>query len=554
MSGKAEELSKIKKKQKEWEDTTLRESLKSTPEREVFSEFPKQRLYTPRDIAHLDYLRDLGFPGEYPYTRGIHPTMYRSRLWGMAQYSGFGMPEDTNKRFKLLLDQGQTGVSLACDLPTQLGYNPDDALASFEVGVVGVSCPSLKEAETIFAGIPLDRVSIRGSICHPHIVLWSMYMAVAEKQGAPIDRMSGNVHSDCLQEYLGRGTHIFPPKGAMRLALDFMEYGMKHIPRLSYQINAYTVRESGATLIQEGAYAMATAIAFIEGALERGLSVDEVAPRLSFNSAVHMNLFDEIAKFRALRRLWARTLKERFGARHPSSMRLSTGPGTGGSTFRAQEPENNIIRATVEALAAVLGGVTYLHVAAFDEAHAIPTEKSATLALRTQQLIAYESGVTEVVDPVGGSYYVEALTDLIEEGVSNYLGEIESRGGIEKAIESGWMQAEISRSAYRKQNEIDEGKRIIVGVNKFASGERPAFEIHRVDPSIAEEMKRRVRKLRQERDNVKVQHSLAELRKAAEGKGNLVPFTLEAVRSYATIGEICGVLREVLGEYRSSAF
>jgi len=548
------ELSKVEEKQKEWEDTTLRESLEKNPEREIFSELPKQRLYTPKDIAQLDYLRDLGFPGEYPYTRGIHPTMYRSRLWGMAQYSGFGTPEDTNQRFKLLLDQGQDGVSLACDLPTQLGYDPDNALVSSEVGVVGVSCPSLKEVEIIFHGIPLDRISIRGSICHLHIVLWSMYMAVAEKQGVPIHKLSGNVHSDCLQEYLGRGAYIFPPEGAMRLALDFMEYGIKHTPKISYQINAYTLRESGATLVQEGAYAMATAIAFVEGELKRGLSVDDIVPRLSFNSAVHVNFFDEIAKFRALRRLWAKTLRERFGATNPASLRLSIGPGTGGSTFTAQEPENNIVRATIETLAAALGGVTYFHVAGFDEGHAIPTQRAATLALRTQQIVAYESGVAEVVDPLGGSYYVEALTNKIEEEISNYLLEIESRGGIIKAVESGWMQAEIAHSAYNKQKEIEEGKRVIVGVNKFGSGERPVFKIHRADPGIAEEMKQRVRKLREERNNPKVQHSLEELRKAAQGKENLVPFVFEAVKSYATIGEICSTLREVLGAYSEATF
>jgi len=550
----AEELSNLEARQKEWEDSTLKESLQRNPEGEIFTELSKQRLYTPKDIAHLDYLRDLGFPGEYPYTRGIHPTMYRSRLWGMAQYSGFGTPEDTNHRFKLLLEQGQTGVSLACDLPTQLGYDPDEDLASSEVGVVGVSCPSLKEAEVIFDGIPLERISIRGSICHPHIVLWSMYMAVLEKQGGRLDRLSGNINSDCFQEYLGRGAYIFPPEGAMRLALDVMEYGIKHLPRLSYYVNAYTIRESGATLIQEAAYAMAAEMAFIQGALERGLSVDDIAPRLALNCAVHMNLFDEVAKFRALRRLWARILKEKFGAKNPASMRLSIGPGTGGSTFMAQEPKNNIMRATIEALAAVLGGVTYLHVAAFDEAYATPSEESATLALRTQHIVAHESGVTEVVDPLGGSYYVESLTDQIEEGVSNYLQQIESRGGIIKAIESGWLPAEIATSAYKKQKEIEEGKRVIVGVNKFASGEKSVFEIQRPDPLVAEQMQQRVRQLRQQRDNTRVQRSLEELGKAAEGKENLVPFVLQAVKSYATIGEICTTFRKVLGEYRGSAF
>ncbi|MBI4296869.1 MAG: methylmalonyl-CoA mutase [Chloroflexi bacterium] len=554
MTGKDDELARIEAKQKEWEETTLKDSLKTSSEREFSSEFPKERLYTPKDIADSDYLRDLGFPGAYPYTRGIHPTMFRSRLWGMAQYSGFGTPEDTNKRFKFLLSQGQTGVSLACDLPTQLGYDPDDPLAESEVGVVGVSMPSLREAEIVFDGIPLDRTSIRGSICHPHMVIWAMYMAVAEKQGVPANKLSGTVHNDVLQEYLGRGAYIFPPRGAMRLTLDFIEYSVKNIPKLSYLVNAYTIRESGGTLIQEGAYAMAAAIAFMQAGLEKDISIDDIAPRLSFNSAVHMDFFDEVAKFRAWRRLWAKTLTERFGAKKPASARLSVGPGTGGSTFTAQEPENNIVRGAIEALAAILGGVTYLHVAAFDEAHAIPTEKSAALALWTQQLIAYESGVTEVVDPLGGSYYVEALTNRIEQEISDYLREIESHGGIVKAIESGWMQAEISQSAYIKQKEIDAGKRIIVGVNNSVTKEPPAFDVHKSDPSVAEEMKRRVIKLKQERDSARVQQTLDALRKAAQGKENLVPFTLDAVKSYATIGEICGVLRQVLGEYQSPVF
>lgn len=546
-----EKLTEIEKKQKDWEETTLKQSIEASPEREILSELPKQRLYTPLDLDGSDYLRDLGFPGEYPYTRGIHPTMYRSRLWNMAQYSGFGTPEDTNKRFKLLLSEGQTGVSLACDLPTQLGYDSDNPLVESEVGVIGVACPSLKEAETIFDGIPLDRITIRGSIDHPHMILWSMYMATAEKQGVSSDKLGGNVVSDCLQEYLGRGTYIFSPRGAMRLSLDFIEYGVKHIPQVSYQIaNGYSYRESGGTLVQEAAISLAIAITFIEAALERGIDIDDFAPRLSFNSAVHMNLFDEVAKFRALRRLWARTLRERFGAKKPSSLRLSIGPGTGGSTFTAQQAENNIVRATIEALAAILGGVTYLHVAGFDEGHAIPSEKAATIGLRTQQILAYESGVTDVVDPLGGSYYVEALTDKIEKGVIDYLEKIEARGGMVKAIESGWMQQELARSAYQRQKEIEEQKRIIVGVNKFGSTEKIAYEVHKANPKVLEEMKRRLEKLRKERDNSAVQRRLRELSKAAQGKDNLVPFVLDAVKSYATIGEICGVLREVLGEYQ----
>lgn len=543
-------LTQLKNRRKEWEAGPLRKAIEESPERTVCSEIPKKRLYTPEDLADFDYLRDLEFPGNYPYTRGIHPTMYRSRLWGMAEYAGFGMPEETNERWKFLLGQGQTGVSLACDLPTQLGYDPDNPLAGPEIGVVGASCPSLKEAEVLFDGIPLDRITIRGSINHPHIVLWAMYMAVAEKQGVPPEKMGGNVHWDCLNEYVGRGAYIFPPEGAMRLALDFLEYGLKHIPKLSYMVNAYTIRESGATLIQEGAYALAAGSAFLSAALQRGIDVDDFAPRLSFNHAVHMNLFEEVAKFRALRRLWARILKDKFGAKKPASLRFRTGPATGGSTFTAQEPENNIARATLESLAAVLGGATYLHTASYDEAFAIPTEKSVRIALKTQLILAYESGLTEVVDPLGGSYYVESLTDEIEGKVKDYLEEIERKGGIIEAIKSGWFQSEIARSAYQKQKEIQEGKRVIVGVNKFVSDEKPNFKLHKADKKVAREMKGRVKRLRKERDNRKVQQALSTLQCMAEGDENLVPFVVKAVKAYATIGEICDVFRHVFGEYR----
>lgn len=547
-------LALIKKAKKTWEEKTLKESLEKSPEKEMFSEIPKKRLYTPEDVADMDYMRDLGFPGDYPYLRGIHPTMYRSRLWGMAEYSGFGMPEETNRRWKFLLHQGQTGVSLACDLPTQLGYDPDYSLAESEIGVVGVSCPSINEVELLFDGIPMDTITIRGSTNHPHIVLWAMYIAVAEKQGVPPEKLGGNVHWDCLNEYLGRGAYIFPPEGAMRLALDFMEFGLKHIPKLSYQINAYTIRESGATLVQEGAYALAAAIAFINAALKRGIDVDEFGPRLSLNMAIHMNLFEEVAKFRALRRLWAKIMKERFKAKKPATLHFRFGPGTGGSTFTAQEPENNIVRATIEGLAAVLGGATYLHTASYDEALAIPTEKAVTIALKTQLILAYESGVTEVIDPLGGSYYVEALTDEIEKKVLDYLKEIEDRGGMIETIKSGWFQREIARSAYQKQKEIEEGKQVVVGVNQFITDEKSNFQIHRVDPKVAEEMKQRVKKLREERDNSKVQQVLSELSNAAEGKENLVPFVINAVKAYATIGEICNVFRKVYGEYRGPVF
>jgi len=548
-------LSEIEKKQREWENSCLKESLEKYPESEIPSDLSKQCLYTPKDMADLDYLRDLGFPGEYPYTRGIHPAMYRSRTWGIAQYSGFGTPEDTNKLFKFLLSQGQNGVSMACDLPTQLGYDSDNPIAKADVGGVGVACPSLKEAEIIFDGIPMDKIRILGSTSHPHMILWSMFIAAAEKQGISSDKLSGTVVSDYMTEYIARGNYILPPKAAERLSLDFMEYGLKHIPNLSYMVvDAYSIREAGCTVVQEGAFAFATAIAFIEAALERGIDIDEFAPRLSFNSAIHMNLFEEVAKYRALRRVWAKLMKERFGAKKPASLWFRVGPGTGGSTLTAQQAENNIVRVTLEALAAILGGVQYLHTSSFDEGHGIPTQEAVTIALRTQQILAYESGVTDVVDPLGGSYYIEVLTDRIEREVIDYINQIEARGGIIKATESGWVQKEIARSSYLKQKEIAEGQRIIVGVNKFASDEKISFEIHRRDPKAAEEMKKRLEKLRRERDNSAVKRCLAEIGKVAKGKDNLTPVVLNAVRNYATIGEICGVLKGVFGEYQSPAF
>ncbi len=547
-------LSGIKKAKEAWERTTLKRSLERSPEREILSDLPKKRLYTPEDLPHFDYLRDMGFPGEEPYLRGMYPTMYRSRLWGMAEYSGFGMPEDTNKRWKYLLQQGQTGVSVAYDLPTQLGYDPDNPMVETEIGIVGVSCPSVREVELMFDGIAMDRITIRGSINHPHMILWAMYMAVAEKQGVPPEKMGGNVHWDCLNEYLGRGAYIFPPEGAQRLAMDFMEYGLKHIPKLSYQVNAYTVRESGATLVQEGAYALAASIAYIEAARRRGIDVDEFASRISLNMAIHMNLFEETAKFRALRRLWAKIMKERFSAVKAPSLQFRFGVGTGGSTFTAQEPENNIVRGTIESLAAILGGAAYLHTASYDEALAIPTEKAVTVALKTQLIVAYESGVTEVADPLGGSYYVEALTDEIEKRVVDYLQEIDKRGGIFETIKSGWFQSEIARAAYQKQKEIEEGKRVIVGVNRFLADETLDYAIHKTDPNVAQEMKRRTKLLREQRDNGRVQKSLSELEEAAEGSENLVPLVMQAVKAYATVGEICDVLRKVFGEYTGPTF
>lgn len=548
-------LSEIERKQKEWEDTTLKKSLEKSPET-AYSEptqIEKNRMYTPIEMAGLNYLRDLGFPGEFPFTRGIHPTMYRSRLWSMAQYSGFGLPEETNKRFKLLLSEGQEGVSLAYDLPTQLGFDSDNPLVESDVGVVGVACPSLREIETIFDGIPLDQITIRGSISHPQMILWAMYMAAAEKRGISSDKLGGTVSSYVLQEHIARGTYIFPPREALRLSIDLIEYCLKNIPKLNYLVSVYSHREAGCTLIQEGAFALAGAITLIQGVLERGIDIDDFAPRISFNFAIHMNLFEEVAKFRALRRLWARMMKDSFCAKKSTSLQFRFGPGTGGSTLTTQQAENNIVRVTIEALAAILGGCQYLHTASFDEGHSIPTERAVTIALRTQQILAYESGVTEIVDPLGGSYYVESLTNKIEEEVTDYLKRIEDQGGMIEAIETNWVQREITHSAYLRQREIEEGRRIIVGMNKFFSDEKPTFEVHRFNVEVAQEMKKRLKKLREERENDAVQRCLAKVRNALKSKENLMPFVLDAVKSYATVGEICDVFRDVFGEYHPPA-
>lgn len=545
-------LAEIEQKQKQWEESISKKesdkeqrsgfqtALQSTP----------KRVYTPLDIADFDYLQDSGFPGAYPYLRGIHPTMYRSQIWSTAQYAGFGMPEETNQRFKFLLQQGQTGLSVACDLPTQLGYDPDYPLAASEVGIIGVSVPSLKEMEAIFDGIPADKVSVRGSINAPHIVYWGMYMANAQKNGIPLDKLSGTIVSDCLQEYLARGNYIFPPRHAMRLSLDTIEYCLQHAPRMNFLVSANSIREAGATLIQEAAFSMAIAIAFVEAALARGIDIDKFAARLSFNYSVQMNFFEEIAKFRALRRLWARITKERFGAKNPVSCWFRVGPGTSGAMLTAQEPENNIARVAIECLAAVLGGVQYLHTTSYDEGHAIPTEKAVTIALRTQQIVAYETGIPEVVDPLGGSYYVEALTSQVEEEIVAYLKKIDNAGGIISAIESGWAQKEIAESSYRYQKELEAGKRIVVGVNKFSSGEKPNIQIHRANSQVVKEMQERVKRLREVRDHNAVQQGLNNLRHAASNGDNLMPFVIEAVKTYATMGEICNVFKEVFGEYK----
>ncbi len=515
------------------------------------SNMPVNRLYTPIDQKDADYNEKLGLPGEFPFTRGVQPTMYRGRFWTMRQYAGFGTAEESNARYKYLLEQGQTGLSVAFDLPTQIGYDSDHPLSEGEVGKVGVAIDSLADMEILFNGIPLDKVSTSMTINAPAAVLLAMYIAVAEKQGVTADKLNGTIQNDILKEYIARGTYIFPPAPSMRLITDIFEYCSKQVPNWNtISISGYHIREAGATAVQEVAFTLADGIAYVEAAIRAGLDVDEFAPRLSFFFNAHNDLLEEVAKFRAARRVWAHIMRDRFGAKNPKSWMLRFHTQTGGSTLTAQQPDNNIIRVTLQALAAVLGGTQSLHTNSRDEALALPTEESVRIALRTQQIIAYESGVAETVDPLAGSYYVESLTDQIEKEVLQYIKRIDDLGGAVKAIEQGYVQQEIQDSAYAWQMDVEKGERIIVGLNKFQVKENPPKGLLRVDPAVGERQKQKLAQLRQSRDNATVQRTLEALRKAARGPDNLMPPILDAVRAYATLGEICGVLREEFGEYK----
>lgn len=508
-------------------------------------------LYTPLDTANIDYLNDLGFPGEYPYTRGVQPTGYRGKLWTMRQYAGFATAEESNARYKYLLEQGQTGLSVAFDLPTQIGYDSDHELALGEVGKVGVAIDSLADMEILFNGIPLDKVSTSMTINAPASVLLAMYIAVAEKQGVTADKLNGTIQNDILKEYAARGTYIFPPKPSMRLITNIFEYCSASVPRWNtISISGYHIREAGATAVQEVAFTLADGIAYVQAAIDAGLDVDDFGPRLSFFFNSHNELLEEVAKFRAARRLWARIMKERFGAKDPKSLQLRFHTQTAGSTLTAQQPDNNVVRVTLQALAAVLGGTQSLHTNSRDEALALPSQDSVRIALRTQQIIGYESGVADTIDPLAGCYYVEALTDKIEQAAMDYIKRIDDMGGAPAAIERGFIQNEIEDSAYRYQMEIEEKRRTIVGLNDFTVEEERPKGLLKVDPAVGELQKSKLAKLRASRDNAAVEAALAALGQVAEGDANLMPPILEAVRSYATLGEVCGVLRGVFGEYK----
>jgi len=552
-------LEKIKKSKEEWEQGTLAKSLAKFPERKkvftTISGTPVERLYTPLEVAGLDYDRDLGYPGTFPFTRGVQPTMYRGRFWTMRQYAGFGSAKETNARYRYLLEQGQTGLSVAFDLPTQAGYDSDHPLSMGEVGKVGVAIDSIDDMRVLFDQIPLDKVTTSMTINAPATVLLAMYLAIAEEQGVPFDKVGGTVQNDVLKEIICRGQYIYPPKPTMRLTVDLIEYCFKHVPRWNtISISGYHIREAGSTAAQEVAFTIADGIAYVQACMDRGLAVDSFAPRLSFFFNAFTNVLEEVAKFRAARRTWARIMKERFGAKDPRSMMMRYHVQTGGVTLTAQQPLNNIVRVALQAYAAALGGCQSLHTNSYDEALCLPTEQAVTVALRTQQIVAEESGATDTIDPLAGCYYVEAMTDLIEKEINDYIQKIDAMGGTLAAIEQGYIQKEIQDSAYRFQKEIESNERIYVGINKYTMKEEPPTNLLKVDMKVGEIESEKLKRLRAERDPEKWKKALDRLREVSQTDENVMPAVIEAVKARATIGEICDVWREIFGEYRPKEF
>ena len=540
----------------QWEQSVEKALSKFPERRESFlttSDIEVKRLYTPEDIQDKDYAYEVGFPGIYPFTRGVQPTMYRGRFWTMRQYAGFGTAEETNKRYKYLLEQGQTGLSVAFDLPTQIGYDSDSELSSGEVGKVGVAIDSLKDMEILFDGIDLGKVSTSMTINSPAAILLSMYVAVAEKQGVAPEKLRGTIQNDVLKEYFARGTYIFPPKESMKIITDIFEYCKDNLPKWNtISISGYHIREAGSSAVQEVAFTLADGIAYVDAAIKAGLDVDSFAQRLSFFFNAHNNFIEEIAKFRAARRLWAKIMKNRFKAKNPRSMMLRFHTQTAGSTLTAQQPDNNVIRVTLQALAAVLGGTQSLHTNSRDEALSLPTEDSVRIALRTQQIIAYESGVADSIDPFAGSYMVEKLTDEIEEKAMEYIQKIDDIGGMIKAIETGFVHQEISDSAYRYQRAVEKLEQIVVGVNRFQIEEEDKKELLKIDEEVEKFQLEKLKKVKANRDSNLVNEKLNNLKTAASENKNIVPYILDSVKTYATLQEICDTLREVFGEYQSS--
>ena len=549
-----EKLDELRQAQERWEKSTLQKTLKSLPERQeqfiTTSSEPVNRLYTPLDIPDMDYVRELGLPGEYPYTRSVHPTLHRSKLWTMRMFAGFGTAEETNARFKYLLEQGQTGLSIAFDLATLMGYDSDAPEALGEFGKCGVAVSSLKDMEILLDGIPLDKVSTSMTINSPAAVIWAMYIATAEKQGVRPDQLRGTIQNDILKEYIAQKEYIFPPEPSMRLVVDTIQFGTTTVPQWNtISISGYHIREAGATAAQELAFTLLDGMEYVRWALQRGLDIDDFAPRLSYFFNAHNDFFEEIAKYRAARRIWAREMKETFGAKNPRSWLMRFHTQTAGVSLTAQQPEINVVRVAIQALAAVLGGTQSLHTNSLDEALALPSQQAATIALRTQQIIAEESGVANTIDPLGGSFFVEAQTNRIQAQAYDYFRRVADLGGVLPAIQKGFFQSEISDAAYRYQREIDAGIRKIVGVNAYAEDKPLTIPLLEMDPQGYERQASRLANVRQSRDNGRVGQSLDRLRIACQGTENSMPFIMDAVRAYATLGEIIGVMKEVFGKY-----
>jgi len=549
-------LSEVAKEREKWEKTTVPSWIRRNPEKKnafkTTSGITIKRLYTPEGIKNLDYLRDLGFPGQFPFTRGLHATMYRGRLWTMRQFSGFATAEETNRRFKYLLKEGETGLSVAFDYPTIMGRDSDDPVSRGEVGMCGVAVSSLKDMEILFDGIPLDKVTTSMTINGPAAILLAMYIAIGDKQGVPREKLGGTTQNDMLKEFYAQKLCIFPPKPSVKLVIDIIEYCAKHLPMWNpVSISGYHIREAGSNAVQELAFTLADGITYVESTLERGLKVDDFAPRLSFFFAAHNNFFEEIAKFRAARRLWAKIMKDRFKAKDPRSLWMRMHVQTSGCTLTAHQPVNNLVRVAFQSLAAVLGGTQSLHTNSFDEALALPSEEAVTAALRTQQIIAHESGVVDTVDALAGSYCVEALTNEMEEKAMEYINKIDDMGGVIPAIENGFLQKEIADSAYKYQQEIDNKERILVGVNDYTVEEDwVPLKLLRITPDVEAEQLAKLLKMKRERNNAKVKETLDKLHDAADRDENLMPPIIEAVKAYATLGEITNVLRSAFGEYK----
>ncbi len=545
--------------ERRWEEQTLKPALEKSPERrEVFttlSGVPINCLYTPADLSEFDYSQDLGDPGEYPFTRGIHPTMYRGKIWTMRQFSGFGSPEDTNQRLHYLLKQGQTGLSVAFDLPTLMGYDSDHPLAEGEVGRCGVSVSSLADMETLLAGLPLQQVTTSMTINSPAAIIWAMYLVVAEKSGADWTKISGTTQNDILKEYIAQKEYIYPPAPSMRLVVDTITFGAREVPRWNpISISGYHIREAGSTAVQELAFTLRDGIEYVEWVRRAGVNVDEFAPRLSFFFNAHSDLFEEVAKYRAARKIWAQVMRERFGATNPRSWLCRFHTQTAGCSLTAQQPYNNVVRTTLQALAAVLGGTQSLHTNSLDEAWALPTEEAVTIALRTQQVLAHESGVTNTVDPLAGSYFLEKLTLETERACYDYFQKIDAMGGMVPALERGYPQKEIHEAAYAYQKAVERKEKIIVGVNDFVTEEDRPIKLLVIDDSVARHQVRKLEEVREKRDHARVQRALEALASAASTDANLMPYILECVCAYATVGEMCDVLRRVFGTYEEPAF